>query len=58
MYVCLCNAIRDHEVDDAISRGGASTEEVYEALGVEPQCGSCMCEIERRIEASRFIKVA
>ncbi|MEK9660309.1 MAG: (2Fe-2S)-binding protein [Alphaproteobacteria bacterium] len=50
MYVCLCNALREHEVDQAISQGRRTPEEVYAALGVERQCGSCACEIDRRIE--------
>jgi len=49
MYVCLCNALREREIDHAIARGNRTTDEVYAALGVEPQCGSCIGDIEMRI---------
>lgn len=50
MYVCLCNALREHDIDRAIAQGRRTSDEVYAALGVEPQCGSCACEIDIRIE--------
>ena len=49
MYVCLCNALRQQDVDHVIAKGHRTTDEVYAALGVEPQCGSCICDIEMRI---------
>jgi bacterioferritin-associated ferredoxin len=58
MYVCLCNALRDCEIDAAISQGWVTSDEVYNALGVEPQCGSCACEIELRICAQKVGEAA
>lgn len=41
MYACVCNAIRKTEIEDVIAKGVNSVEEVYVALDVEPQCGTC-----------------
>ncbi|MFK7916249.1 MAG: (2Fe-2S)-binding protein [Pseudomonadales bacterium] len=41
MYVCLCKAVTDHEVRDAIEAGATSTEELSERLGVGTGCGCC-----------------
>lgn len=49
MYVCICNAVRESEVRQAIEQGGAATAaEVYARLGVTPACGRCadtICEM-------------
>jgi bacterioferritin-associated ferredoxin len=42
MYVCICNAVREREVRQAIEQGGAATPaEIYARLGVTPACGRC-----------------
>lgn len=41
MYVCICNAIRETEIQSVIAKGVRDVDDVYKALGVEPQCGTC-----------------
>jgi bacterioferritin-associated ferredoxin len=42
MYVCICNALREREVRQAIEQGGAATPaEIYARLGVTPACRRC-----------------
>ncbi|MBO6782864.1 MAG: (2Fe-2S)-binding protein [Alphaproteobacteria bacterium] len=41
MYVCICNAVKDSEVKAVIAEGVQDVDEVYRALDVEPQCGTC-----------------
>ena len=42
MILCVCNAISENEVRDLARAGARTPEEAYEALGHEPQCGSCL----------------
>lgn len=49
MYVCICNAINETAIEDAIERGATSAREVYFALGVKPKCGKCKPEIQDMI---------
>ena len=42
MYVCLCNALRERDLRDAIERGAHTGEQALAALGCVPGCGSCL----------------
>src|SRR3546814_1844704 len=41
MYVCLCNAFTDRDVDRAIDAGAHTVGQVYKRLDAVPQCGKC-----------------
>lgn len=41
MYVCICNAVRESEIKSVIAKGVDDVDAVYEALDIEPQCGTC-----------------
>ena len=41
MYVCICNAITDHEVRGAVALGVRSLADLKSTLGVATQCGRC-----------------
>jgi bacterioferritin-associated ferredoxin len=41
MYICLCNALTDQEIRQAVLAGAGRPSEVYRACGRHPQCGSC-----------------
>lgn len=41
MYVCLCNAISDAMVEDAIDNGARAEEHVYDHHDCEEVCGRC-----------------
>ncbi len=41
MYVCLCKAITDQDVLEAIDAGAQSAEELSDQLGVGTGCGCC-----------------
>ena len=45
MYVCICNAVRESEIEQVIAEGVRDVDAVYEALDVEPQCGTCRAYI-------------
>lgn len=46
MYICVCNAIRECELRRAAHQADGGPEEVYAALGCQPQCGCCLEEAE------------
>ena len=50
MYVCICNAITDREIDQAIADGHGSVDAIYRACGVAPQCGTCADQIRTMID--------
>lgn len=41
MYVCLCNALTDGQVQQAVADGAARPRDVYGACGCRAQCSSC-----------------
>lgn len=41
MYVCLCHAITDTQIKEAVSQGDMSLADVKKRLGVAAQCGKC-----------------
>jgi bacterioferritin-associated ferredoxin len=52
MYVCVCNALTDADVRQAVLACGARRPaEVFAACGCRAQCGSCvraLCDLSRR----------
>ena len=53
MYVCICRAIRDREIDAAVRAGARRPVDVFRACGKSPQCGSCACDMRERIAQTR-----
>ena len=41
MYVCICNAVTEHEVRECARQGICSIEELTSTLGVGAGCGRC-----------------
>ena len=41
MYVCLCNALSDAQVAQAVRDGARRPRDVYAACGCRAQCGGC-----------------
>ena len=41
MYVCLCHAVTQAELDDVIAAGARDVDAVGEACGAGTNCGSC-----------------
>lgn len=49
MYVCICNAITDNDVQSKIEAGAQTADAVYAACGATPQCRMCSDTIEDMI---------
>ena len=50
MYVCLCEAVSDHQIREAIENGASSVGEVMRCTRAGTRCGSCRTEIAPSID--------
>lgn len=41
MYVCVCKAVTDSQIREAIGDGACSMRELRQRLGVASECGRC-----------------
>lgn len=41
MYICICNAVTDSQIKDALDDGAASIADLNKALSVGSCCGKC-----------------
>ena len=53
MYVCVCLAVTDQEVNAAIEGGAETRQEVTRACGAGGDCGACHEMIEDMLDARR-----
>jgi bacterioferritin-associated ferredoxin len=42
MWVCICHALTDKDIETAETEGARNELEVYAHYGVKPQCGRCV----------------
>lgn len=41
MYVCVCNAVTDGQIREAVCNGACTLRQLHAALGVASRCGRC-----------------
>lgn len=46
MFICICNAVNQSRIEDAIAAGHGCVDSVYAACGVTPKCRCCADAIE------------
>ncbi|WP_082362979.1 (2Fe-2S)-binding protein [Chondromyces crocatus] len=56
MYVCLCNAVTDHEIKDAIGGGASTMAEVMRCTKAGTCCGSCQPTIAFLLDTTFLVK--
>jgi bacterioferritin-associated ferredoxin len=56
MYVCVCFAVTDKEVEAAVEAGAETCEAVTRACQAGGDCGSCHEMIENIIDAKRLTR--
>ena len=56
MYLCICRAIRERDVDAAVRAGARRPADVFRACGTSPQCGTCACDLRQRISETIAIE--
>lgn len=47
MYLCICNAITERDVENHLRQGVATLEELRDRLGIADGCGGCREDAER-----------
>ena len=52
MFVCICNAINERQVTEAVEAGAGSALEVYAHWGCAPQCGICFNAMGEKVLAA------
>jgi bacterioferritin-associated ferredoxin len=51
MYICVCHAISDRQIREAVDQGADSLEKVQAHLPVASCCGSCADSARELIES-------
>jgi bacterioferritin-associated ferredoxin len=62
MDVCVCHAITDRDIEEAVSEGRCSLRQLREQLGVGKTCGRCascaretmQCSLQVRVPQTQF----
>ena len=52
MYVCVCQAVSDHDIRRAIAGGAHTFEDVQARTGCTTCCGCCEAEARELVNAS------
>jgi len=52
MYVCICNALKDRQIE-AAADGAKNVGEVFRRCAARPQCGKCLPDVAEIIEKTR-----
>lgn len=50
MYVCICQAVTEREIDEAIAKGADSLDSLQSELNVAVCCGSCSGDVETMLQ--------
>jgi bacterioferritin-associated ferredoxin len=58
MYLCICRAIRERDVDAAVRAGARRPVDVFRACGQSPQCGGCAGDLRQRICHVQAMQIA
>ena len=43
MYVCVCKAVTDRQIREAVFDGARTLRDLRKQLGVASECGRCAC---------------
>ena len=41
MYVCVCNAVTERHIENAVEQGARRMRDLHRELGVSAECGRC-----------------
>ncbi len=42
MYVCVCNAVTERQIHQAVKKGAKTVKHLKDELGVGTECGKCI----------------
>lgn len=52
MYICICNAVTDLDINQAVENGADHVRQLEARLGAGTNCGTCICELERCLDTA------
>ena len=58
MIICICNAIREKELNGVVAQGAASVCEAFAKMGCRPMCGKCVPEVRDVIRSRCSLSVS
>lgn len=58
MYVCICKAVTDSQLETAINEGLCTRRQLFECFGVGSDCGKCNKEIRELINNKQTSNLA
>ncbi len=53
MYVCICHAVNEKAIQQAVSDGATSVRDVRRYLNLGSQCGQCVRQAHEVIEQAK-----
>jgi bacterioferritin-associated ferredoxin len=53
MYVCICNAVNEKDIQQAVADGAQSVRDLRRCLDVGSQCGQCVRHAHEVIEHAK-----
>ncbi|MDZ7621897.1 MAG: (2Fe-2S)-binding protein [Candidatus Competibacteraceae bacterium] len=51
MYLCICKAVSDNQIRQAVARGARTVGDVSARLGAGTECGQCLDSIRDLLDA-------
>jgi bacterioferritin-associated ferredoxin len=51
MYICICKAVTDRQIREAIGQGACTRKQLRECLSVGRDCGKCNSEVRELLNA-------
>jgi bacterioferritin-associated ferredoxin len=53
MILCVCNALREADVREAVRNGASCPMSAYASFGRKPKCGQCMPAARTLVKEAR-----
>jgi bacterioferritin-associated ferredoxin len=53
MYICVCKAVTDRQINQAIEQGACTRRQLYQTTGVGGVCGKCALHVKEMLDQKR-----
>ena len=53
MYICVCKAVTDKQIQQAIHNGACTRRQLYQCTGAGDVCGKCNNHIRQMLDENR-----
>ena len=53
MYVCVCKAVTDTQLKEAIDNGFSTRKDLFQCFGVGGECGKCNKLVKEMLDGNR-----